>query len=277
MKKVFFIIFYFMYCNFLPCFAESLQKSRDSKINIAVSIEPLIFFIQQIAKDKVSVQAIVPQNKNPETYEPTIQDMSAISKAEMFFTINMPFEKAWIPKILKSTQNNIKVIHLESKLNNNHSPHLWLSIKNAKKISQIITQNIIDLDSKNEKFYKENLTILLQNLENLEAKSHKILSNMPKKDFITYHPLFDEFASEYGLNEHSLEIHGKKYGLQDIINLSNLGKSLGIKTILTQSENKDVKTLANSMNAKIQLINPLSKDYINNLESIFNEIAKSYE
>lgn len=334
MKKLVFLIFYFIVCN-IYLFGETLVSSGKSKLQIAVSIAPLAFFVEKIAKDKADIKIIVPSNKNSETFEPDFTMIKTLENADMLVFIGMPFEKTYLEKMLKikkdSKKNNAKEIDIlrldsiiplekikihsevkslesnikkeqgltqgllqgkditkistDSKLNHKHKEnekhtemlHLWLSLNNAKIIASQITQNLISLDSKNTNFYKQNLDILQQEIESSRSKIKEILKPMPRRDFIVYHPLFEGFSNEYDLIEHSLEKHGKKYGLQDILALSNFAKKIGIKRILTQSENKDIKSLANSINAKLELINPMSKDYLKNLESIFEKIAKSYD
>ena len=253
------------------------KKIESNKINTSVSIAPLAFFVKEIAKDRANVAIIVPQNKNPESYEPDFNSMQIIAKSSLIIGIGMPFEKIWIPKILNSSDNkDIKILELDKLLQNNIESHLWLSLENAEKIANIIANTFIEIDSKNANFYKENLANLLDSIRNLKLKIPQILKNMPKKDFIVFHPLFEGFTQEYGLQERSLEQHGKKYGVKDIINLANLGKEKGIKRVFSQQNNRDMQTLADSIKARVIVVDPLSEDYLKNLESIITEISKSY-
>lgn len=280
MKKLSFLIFYCIICN-VYLLAKTPATNNKSKLQIAVSIKPLAFFVENIAKDKTDVKIIVPNNKNSETFEPDFKIIKMLENTDMLVFIGMPFEKIYIEKMLRIKKDSTNILRLDSILANNDTheeiSHLWLSLNNAKIIAKEITQNLVALDSKNANFYNQNLEILLHNIESSQAKIKEILKPMEKRDFIVYHPLFEGFEDEYGLIEHSLEKHGKKYGLQDILALSNFAKKIGIKRIFTQSENKDIKTLATSINAKLIMIDPLSKDYLKNLESIMSEIAKSYD
>ncbi|MWV61591.1 zinc ABC transporter solute-binding protein [Helicobacter saguini] len=343
MKKISFLIFYFIFCNIFilnilsAAGVKSKIDSKESKLQIAVSIAPLAFFVEKIAADKADAKIIVPNNKNAEFFEPDFKMIKTLENADMLVFIGMPFEKIYLEKMIKIKQDSknakkteilrldsiiplerikihSKIKSLESNLQNkkekeltqgllqgkaviqpsadskenhhkhkenhdshNEISHLWLSLNNAKIIAKEIAQNLISLDSKNANFYKENLAKLEQDIESSQGKIKEILKNMERRDFIVYHPLFEGFESEYNLIEHSLEKHGKKYGLQDILALSNFAKKIGVKRIFTQSENKDIKTLATSINAELVLINPMSKDYLKNLESIMEKIAKSYE
>lgn len=268
--------------KFLSCFIAFLfmfQFIKANDLKISVSIPPLYFFVKEIAKTHADITIIVPQNKNPEIYEPSFQDMKALSNSDIFIGIGMPFESIWLPKIIKANkqQESLTILALDKELKKIGQMHLWFSIKNAKEITNIITKTLSAKDPKNAKFYSDNAKLLLQSLDNLDTQIKAHIQNMPKKDFIVYHPLLDSASAEYGLIEHALEQHGRTYGMKEILALSNFGRQAQIKRVFTEHANKDIATLANSMNAKVVLINPMSKDYLNNLLEIFIEISKSYE
>lgn len=260
----------------------SLLYANDRKIKISVSIPPLYFFVDKIAGDRAEISIIVPDNKNAETYEPDFKSIQTITESDMFIGIGMPFEKIWLPKILKSNNmdNTMKTVMLQDMLKQHVSDtesHLWLSINNAKKITHIIANTLANYDTKYADFYLNNAKKLISSLQILQVKLKPIVESMPHKDFIVYHPIFDSLDIEFGLKEHALEKHGKKYGIKDILELAELGKKLQIKRIFTQGYNKDIMTLAKSIDAQVITIDPLSKDYIKNLETILLQISKSYE
>ena len=260
------------------CTTCQLAKANDV-LNISVSIPPLYFFVQEIAKSHANIATIVPQNKNPEAYEPSFQDMQALANSDIFIGIGMPFESIWLPKILKTNkqQGKLTILLLDRELKKTGQMHLWLSIENAKKITNIITKTLSEKDPKNATFYQNNAKSLLQSLDIVEQKIKAHIQSMSNRDFITYHPLLDIASAEYGLIEHALEQHGKTYGMKEILSLSSFGKQAKIKKVFSEHANQDITTLANSMNAKVVLINPMSKDYLNNLLEIFIAISQSYE
>ena len=83
--------------------------SANNKLTVFVSIAPQKYFVQQIAKDLVDVKVMVLPGADPHMYEPKPKQMVAISKAKLYFSIGIEFERANLSKII-STNPQIKVI-----------------------------------------------------------------------------------------------------------------------------------------------------------------------
>ncbi|PAF49027.1 hypothetical protein BKH43_07370 [Helicobacter sp. 13S00401-1] len=250
---------------------------KARKLNITVSIQPLAYFIEGIAGDTASYDVLVPKNKNAETFEPNFSTMESLQNADLFIGVDMPFEKVWLPRVIHN--NNIKTLILDTPIGLKDMPHIWLSAKNAKRIAYVIYRQLSELEPSNEPYFKYRLALVLGRLDIVDKKMAKVLSTMPKKSFVTYHSSFNNIADDYGLNEISLQTHGKSYGISKIMKISKEAKALGIKRVLAELEdaNTDIKALAKDIGAKVVTIDPLSSDYENNLLHIATEISKSYQ
>lgn len=84
----------------------------SDKVPVFVTIPPQKYFVQQIGKDLVDVQVMVQAGGDPHTYEPKPQQMVAISKASIYFTIGIEFEEINLKKIT-ATNPDLKVIHTD--------------------------------------------------------------------------------------------------------------------------------------------------------------------
>ncbi len=82
------------------------------KLPVFVSIVPQKYFVQQIGKDLVEVQAMVQPGASPATYEPKPQQMADLSKTKIYFAIGVPFENAWLEKIAAANPN-MRVVHTD--------------------------------------------------------------------------------------------------------------------------------------------------------------------
>lgn len=94
-----FIPFAFLVVLFLsaPAMPASAAEGQ-SPLPVTVSIPPLRYFLNQIGGDAVSVTTMAAKGQDPHSYEPTAAQMAAITRAELYFTIGVPFETQWMPK-----------------------------------------------------------------------------------------------------------------------------------------------------------------------------------
>ena len=82
------------------------------KLPVFVSIVPQKYFVQQIGKDLVEVQAMVQPGASPATYEPKPKQMADLSKTKVYFAIGVPFENAWLGKIA-AANSNMRVVNTD--------------------------------------------------------------------------------------------------------------------------------------------------------------------
>ena len=86
------------------CCLPSHAASKDP-LSLFVSIPPQKFFVEQIGKNHVNVNVLVPPGADPHTYEPKPSQMVKLSKSSLYFSIGIGFEKATLPKIASSAPN----------------------------------------------------------------------------------------------------------------------------------------------------------------------------
>jgi zinc transport system substrate-binding protein len=84
----------------------------SDKLPVFVSIVPQKYFVQQIGKDLVDVQAMVQPGASPATYEPKPKQMADLSKTKIYFAIGVPFESAWLKKIAAANPN-MRLVHTD--------------------------------------------------------------------------------------------------------------------------------------------------------------------
>ena len=94
----------------LPIFMEN--SAAADKLPVFVSIVPQKYFVQQIGKDLVEVQAMVQPGASPATYEPKPKQMADLSKTRIYFAIGVPFENAWLEKIAGANPN-MRLVHTD--------------------------------------------------------------------------------------------------------------------------------------------------------------------
>jgi len=283
MKKSLFILLFVIIST--PLFA---------KLNIIVSIQPQIEFVKKIGGDKVDVTLMVATGKSPHTYEPKPLQMIKVSKANLYLSIGVEFEKVWLPKF-KAQNKNLLIEDISKDINrtkmvNKHShhksknkkyisldPHIWVDPIKVKAIAKNITKILSSVDSNNSSYYKKNLDSFLKEIDRTDQEIKEILKNIPKNTkFMVFHPSWGYFAKRYGLIQLPIEIEGKSPKPREIIDILKEAKRENIKAIFTQLEfsDKASRTIANELKIEVIKTSPLAKRWAENLKKLAKAIAK---
>lgn len=99
--------------SILLCFLIQHNAYAENRLSVFVSILPQKYFVQQIGKELVDIEVMVQPGASPATYEPKPLQMTALAKSQIYFSIGVPFEKAWLKKIISSNPNLI-VVHTDA-------------------------------------------------------------------------------------------------------------------------------------------------------------------
>lgn len=91
------------------CSSSQLQQAmEDGKVNVVTSFYPLYDFASKIGGEHVNVINLVPTGVEPHDWSPKGQDMSNLSKADLFIYLGAGFE-GWVNQTLSSLDKNSKV------------------------------------------------------------------------------------------------------------------------------------------------------------------------
>ncbi len=271
-------------------------KSDMEKIKIFVSILPQAYFVERVGGDRVDVSVMVGPGQSPATYEPMPRQMVELGKAKLFFRIGVPFENVWMDRISKTnpkmkvidTRRGIKLLPMKThhhKAPKQHTglqkdglkdPHIWTSIRLVKIQAQNICDALIILDQDNKGYYQDNLRAFIDDLNNLDAEIVESLKGIRARKFMVFHPAWGYFARDYGLDQIPIEIGGKEPGARELVNLIEEAKKDGIKIIFVQKQfsEKSAEALSAAIKGRIIQIDPLSRDYLNNMKIIAETFRK---
>ncbi len=147
--------------------------AENEKLKVFVSILPQKYFAEKLLENNGEVNVLIGAGMSPHTYEPLPQQMSKLSRADIFFTVGIPFEKVIISRlknlcpnlVIVQTDDNIEKIkmaghhHPEEAHEHHHEdahkhemgldPHFWLdpmrTITMAENMAKAITAKRPDL------------------------------------------------------------------------------------------------------------------------------------
>lgn len=224
---------------------SSLQirdENSSNKIQAISSFYPLYEFAQKVGQDKVDVKLLVPEGVEPHDWEPTIQDVQKMQKADFIIINGIGFEN-WVDSLEDMNYSGIVIDTShgiiegeifedhdkhesedghenedehghESKNEEEHEsedghghgsgdPHIWLNPVLAKTQVQNIADSFSKFDPNNKDFYQTNANNYKDELDLLDATIKQELSQC-NRDFIAFHDAFSYFAKEYDLNQHTI-------------------------------------------------------------------------
>jgi zinc transport system substrate-binding protein len=290
-----------------------ITSSLYAKLDVIVSVLPQKTFVEAIGGDKVNTHLMVLPGNSPHTYEPKPSQMKAISKADIYFSIDVEFENVWLPKF-RSINKKMKVIdvddgiekiaigehehdeheehhdeekeheheehHEQDKQEHHHhgglDPHIWTSPDNVKTIAKNIYNALVQYDKANKAYYTKNYKQFLNHIKKTDKTIQSIFKET--KDgakFMVFHPAWGYFAKQYHLEQFAIEVEGKNPKPKQIKYLIHEAKEEDVKAIFTAPEfsQKVAKQIARELHIPVLKVSPLNPKWSQNLINLAKAIA----
>lgn len=287
--------------SFLSC-SSGKTEPESSVLQVTVSIPPQAFIVKNIGREKVSVSVMMPPTASPETYEPGPARMAELKNSAVYFTLDVPFEDAFIGKVKGEYPNvrfaemrkNIQLLkmaghhhHHEAEEREEHrghhhhdgeeDPHVWLDPVNLKIMADNCAEVLIAADPGNAWSYRANLADLKNRLDALHEKLKNELAGSEGKAFMIYHPSWGYFANRFGLIQVAVEVDGKEPSAAEMVKIVDFIKENNVKQILSQVQSPEfvVRSIAEANSVQIHALDPLKEDVVENLLDAAAEIKNS--
>jgi zinc transport system substrate-binding protein len=275
MKRVpliFGIIFFLL--TFVSCKLAPVSKSE--KLKVVTSIFPIYDITKNITGTRADVFFVIPVGANPHTYEPVPSKIKQLKNAHLALAIQQEFDgwiRDYLPKqtILEFLQeserktNQANEYEIENRTierdqhkhnaDAHENPHIWLTVKGAKKLAKKIASYLVDIDQENAHHYEKNLQGYLQELDELDYRINEIFKTTKNKKFIQWHPAWNFFAEDYGLEIiGSIEKgHGHEPSIKEFKALIDKAVSEKVKVIVLglNIESKTAETLSREIDGVV--------------------------
>lgn len=280
---------------FLGC-SKTSTPINEGKPTISVTIEPYRYFVNQIAGDKVNVNVMVPAGSNPETYEPTAQQMMKLSNSTLYFKVGkIGFEETWMKKLTDNapamtvidTSKGITPVKTAGGI---IDPHTWMSTTSAVYITNNICKALCKAMPQDSIYFikrRMQFTTVIEKTNKQIAhyiKCAKIArEQMTQKKtdripFVIYHPALTYFAKDFGLLQYPIEEEGREPSIAQLQALIDKAKQEQIETVYIQKEfaNRNTQTFIDATGAKPTNINPLAYDWEKEMITVAIKLAESY-
>lgn len=277
-------------------------------MEVFVSIPPQKWLIEQVGREQVSVQVLVRTGQDPHTFEPLPKQVAALSKAKVWFTIGMEFEKQLIEKV-RSVAPELVIVdistevdklpaephdahghgtssaapqeHGEEKDHDEHGhhdeqydPHVWLSPANLQLMGGTVAATLAVADPAHADLYTANQADSARELTLLDEQLRAFLSPYAGSSFFVFHPSFGYFAKSYGLVQEPVEVQGKSPGPKQLAALIAKAREHGVRVIFVQPQfdPKSAQAVASAIGGNVVPLDALAEDVTGNLKEMAAKI-----
>lgn len=231
--------------------------------------------------DNFNLVLLLDKGTDLHSFQPTFADIAKVSSSDLFVYIGGESD-TWVSDALKEAKNkNLAALNLMETLGNDvkeeelvegmqgeskeddeteYDEHIWLSVKNAKKLTSALCAEIQRLDPQNAEFYAENSKNYIAKLDSLDKNFEGAVSSSTKKTIL----VADRFPFRYLADDYGLKYYAAFLGcsaeseasFETIIFLAKKVDELSLGAVLTieNSDKKIARTIVEntkSKNAKI--------------------------
>lgn len=277
---------------FLTACANNTDSAADSnkKISVVTTIFPEYDWVKNIVGEDephVELTMLLDNGVDLHSYQPTAADILKISTCDVFIYVGGESDE-WVEDALKeATNKDMKVINLMDVLGENvkveeivegmqaeeeeeeeggeeeeveYDEHVWLSLKNACKICDTITESLCVVDPVDADHYRANKEAYVKQLIDLDAKYKEVADSAKVKTLL----FGDRFPFRYMTDDYGLDYYAAFVGcsaeteasFETIVFLSKKVDELGLGTIMTieGSDGKIAETIKQNTANKDQKI-----------------------
>jgi len=269
--------------------SDDSVAASDNKIKVFVSILPQAYFVEKIAGERADIEVFVGPGHSPATYDPTPLQITRLTGADLYFRIGVPFETGRIDKLatiakqlqIIDTRQGIEQRNLPGHAGHEHhhgehlDPHIWLDPTMVKQQIVTITNAFIARDSSRTDYYRSNLAEFTLELDSVNALIETILADMEVRKMFVFHPAYGYFAEAYGLEQVAIEIEGKKPSARMLVEVIDKARVVKPRALFVQPEfaSSTAQTVADALNCELLELDPLGKDYLENIVTIARRVA----
>jgi zinc transport system substrate-binding protein len=174
------------------------EEKPDATVTVAVSVFPVYDIARNICGNRASVFYVIPAGADPHTFEPLPSVARRLQKVTIFIGVSHEFD-GWMEHYLPKSTVREYLIGKATQGQGDNNPHIWLSVKESKKIAATIATKLIQTDPAHSDLYRANLATYEQKLDDLDRSISALFLNSKNKSFIQWHEAWNYFAADYGL------------------------------------------------------------------------------
>lgn len=269
--------------------------------------------------DKFQLTMLLDQGTDLHSYQPTAEDIAKIADADMFVYVGGESD-GWVDSALKeATNKDMKVVNMLDALGTavkveevvpgmqaeekeeteegegpENDEHVWLSLRNAVTLTDVLSENIQEIDPANKEDYVENAGKYVDKLNDLDGR-YTLTISKGKRQAILFGDRFPfrYMADDYGLTYYAAFVGcstESEASFETITFLAQKADDLKLPVILTiegadHNIAESIKNATESKNQEILTMNSMQsvtaedvadgETYLNVMEDNLNVLSQA--
>jgi len=235
-----------------------------------VTVPPQAEIVRRIAGPLVEVLVLVPPDADPHTFEPTVAQMRAVSRATAYFLVGHPaleFEAIWRSRLAREAEH-LRFIDGASGLDLiPDDPHVWVSPRATKVLATNLTAGLGEILPGETARLEANLAQFLGEVDLLDAEIRGLVAASERRSFLVQHAAWGWFARDYGLEQIAIERGHVQPGPAHIAELVDRARREGITTVFAQPQTglAQAETFAAEIGGRVEIVDPLAEHWFDGM------------
>lgn len=202
------------------CSSVQPDETESSGISIVVTIFPVYDWVSQLSagSDNIEIRLLMNRGTDLHNYQPSADDMIALENCDLFLYVGGESD-AWTKDALKNVRKEHTDISLMDELDSlvseeikegmeadeadAYDEHIWLSLKNAQKCCDVITDALQEIDPDNADLYASNHDAYEKKLAALDEEYEQTAS-LTEHDTLVF---ADRFPFRYLCADYELDYY----------------------------------------------------------------------
>ncbi len=204
------LILLFLLCGCKKAENSTKPKAAEKgKIQVVTTIFPPYDFLRELAGDSAEITMLLPPGSESHNYEPSLSDLSAISKCDVFVYVGGEIDP-WAETALAGSYNKgRRAIKLLDLVDTKHThggetqtdEHIWTSPRLVMEIVKKLADTLAEVDPENSAVYNGNKTDYIDKLVKLHGDFQRVAESGRNKTLV----FADRFPFHHFCESYSLE------------------------------------------------------------------------
>ena len=249
--------------------AQTVESGAGPRVVTSTTI--FADLVRQVGGDHLaSIGSVVPAGVDVEDYEPTPQDLQALSQADLLVMNGLALDR-WVPKLVQAANPSVPSLVLsdglpvlglgtseDEDIAQNGNPHFWLDPQYAKVYVQKIHDQLLSIDPDGAAIYDANTASYLAQLDELDQWIQQQVATIPpdNRKLVTFHEAYPYFAARFGFQLVGVitPSPGQEPSAGELAQLVQTVKAAQVKAVFSEAQFSPRLTQALAQEAGVQQV-----------------------